>query len=134
MDHDEPLFAKLGVTGAMLPLPDDVWERALSIALDPNTPAVDADLVPEMDDDPVVPDDGEIVLYDDVNDALVDSPDDLEGPLDAGDDNGAATSAGEAAPDLGVGGFDDEAGAFEPTVDDGDFDSENGPDLGGDLY
>ncbi|MFD4268201.1 hypothetical protein [Rhodococcus sp. NPDC058481] len=131
MDHDEPLFAELGVMGTMPALPDDVWERALSTALDPTTAAVDPDLVPEMDDDPVVPEDDEIILYDDADDVLLDSPDDLSGPLDT-DDDFAVGSAGDAAPDLGA--DDLETGAFEPTVDDGDFDSDGGLDLGGDLY
>lgn len=63
--NDDKLFTELGVIDALPALPDDVWERALSVALDPTTPPVDADLVPEMDDLPVIPDDeDEIVLYD----------------------------------------------------------------------
>lgn len=44
------------------PLPDEVWERTLSVAFDPDT-VVDADLVPEQDALPIVPDD-EIDLVD----------------------------------------------------------------------
>ncbi|GAA4479441.1 hypothetical protein GCM10023094_24570 [Rhodococcus olei] len=119
MNDDEPLFAGSGA-GALPPVPEDVWERALSVALDPATPAVDADLVPEMDDDPVVPDDDGIVL---VDDDLLEGDDDLppgddvaavpvddgehprldDDSVDTGDDFGDlpdVTDDGAAEPDL----------------------------------
>ncbi|MGW6695073.1 hypothetical protein ACWF62_15005 [Rhodococcus sp. NPDC054953] len=133
MDPDEPLLTTLA--DAMPPLPDDVWERVLSVALDPTTEAVDPDLVPEMDDTPVIPDDdGEIILddaddslaadddaavdLDDANDAInAGDSDDLDLPVDHGD---------SLAPDLSV-------DAVDLTTDDG-FDGGAGPDIGGDLY
>jgi hypothetical protein len=131
MNNDESLFAQLGVAGTMPPLPDEVWERVLSIALDPTTPAVDPELVPEMDDLPVVPDDGDIVLYDDTDDApLVDAShdslvDDVDG-LDVGEVDEVP------APDVIV---DHEMGTFDVTGDEHpDLTVDDGPDLGGDLY
>ena len=51
------------LAGDLPPLPDEVWNRALDAAFDPDA-AADSDLVPEMDDHPVVPDDEDIVLDD----------------------------------------------------------------------
>lgn len=68
MTDNESFLASLGVTDAVQPLPDQVWEQILAVALDPTTPSVDTDLVPEQDDVPVVLDDadgGDIVLEDD---------------------------------------------------------------------
>ncbi|MFE7421719.1 hypothetical protein [Rhodococcus sp. NPDC057529] len=62
---DDSVLAALGVSGALPPVPDEVWARALEVALDPTTAPVDADLVPDMDDVPVVPEDDEIILLDD---------------------------------------------------------------------
>ncbi|MDH6284664.1 hypothetical protein [Prescottella agglutinans] len=134
MDSDESLLRTLGMADAMPPLPDDVWERALSIALDPTTPAVDADLVPEMDDIPVVPDDdGEIVLDDDTDvddggpghhDLAVDHHDfavDHDG-LD-GDHHDLAVDHHD---------LDGDAGHHDLAMDHTTFDDT--PDLGGDLY
>ncbi|MGO4205174.1 hypothetical protein AB4Z09_26245 [Rhodococcus sp. TAF43] len=121
----------------MPPLPDDVWERALSVALDPTTPAADADLVPDMDDIPVVPDDdGEIVLDDDTDTALLD------------DDGGDLGALHGDIDDQDLDGAGDIDGAFfDPAVTDadittadlpdlalGDSTFDDGPDLGGDLY
>ena len=43
--------------GDLPPLPDEVWNRTLDAAFD-------SDLVPEMDDRPIVPDDEDLVLDD----------------------------------------------------------------------
>lgn len=136
MNPDESLLRTLADT--MPPLPDDVWERALSIALDPTTPTADADLVPDMDDIPVVPDDdGEIVLDDDDTAApLLDddggNPGDLHGDTDdqdidgAGDIDGAFFDPAATDADITTADLPDLA------LDDSTFD--DGPDLGGDLY
>ncbi len=141
MDADESLLTTLGMADAMPPLPDDVWERALSIALDPTTPDADADLVPDMDDIPVVPDesgifpddDGEIVLDDDIDAPVLGDdggePGDLHGDTDAQD----LDEAGDI--DIDSAFFDQAATADDVTT--GDL-----PDLGlddtafgdGDLY
>lgn len=68
MTDNESFLASLGVTVAAPPLPDQVWEQILAVALDPTTATIDADLVPEQDDVPVALDDVEssdIVLHDD---------------------------------------------------------------------
>lgn len=68
MTDNESFLASLGVTVAAPPLPDQVWEQILSVALDPTTAAIDTDLVPEQDDVPVALDDVEgsdILLQDD---------------------------------------------------------------------
>lgn len=139
MTDDTPLFTQWGVTAAMPPLPDDVWERALSIALDPTTPPVDDDLVPEMDEVPIVPDDdGEIVLYDDTDDApspatshdtIDDDPDGPHPHDDELDTGGTALGHGDPPTvhedtvplDLGLTDHPDD------TLDDG-------PNLGHDLF
>lgn len=84
-------------------LPDQVWERALDIATDPGTAAVDISLIPDGDDiDP------EVVTADslDLDPALdpvdLDSAADLDGaggtdPALIDDDNGEPVSD-EAAP------------------------------------
>lgn len=121
MNDDEPLFAGSGA-GALPPVPDGVWERALSVALDPATPAVDADLVPEMDDDPVVPDDDGIVLVDDDllegDDDLPPGDDSADLQVDGGehpqlaDDTDDAVDTGDDFEDLPGGG----GGAGEPDL------------------
>lgn len=65
MTDDESLLASLGVTSALPPLPDAVWDRILEVALDPTSDIIDADLVPEQDDLPAIPVDEDIVLIDD---------------------------------------------------------------------
>lgn len=134
MDADESLLTTLGMADAMPPLPDDVWERALSIALDPTTPAADADLVPDMDDIPAVPDDdGEIVL-DDAVDAPVLGDDggdlgDLHGDTDGQDLDEA-------------GDIDIDSAFFDQAATPDDITTGDLPDLGlddtafgdGDLY
>ncbi|WP_137875443.1 hypothetical protein [Rhodococcus sp. Q] len=130
MDNDDPLFAALG---ELPPMPDGLWERALSVALDPNTPPIDPDLVPEMDDEPVFPDDKDgVVLFDE--DAVGDAPDsdaalDTDLTLDDSD-------ADELFPDLTVGDDHSATTAFDPVIDDGGFDPglDPGVDLGGDLH
>ncbi|TQF74605.1 hypothetical protein FK531_00380 [Rhodococcus spelaei] len=143
MDQDDPLLTTLGLTDALPPLPDDVWERALTIALDPTTPAVDADLVPEMDDTPVVPDDDEIVLDDDTDGLLLD--DDTDGPeLDAGDasDGSVRHDSDSDDHDLPVdhGGSiqhdsdHDELPGYHGGIDHHDSDAVDLGDFGGDVY
>ncbi|ORI26015.1 hypothetical protein [Rhodococcus sp. 1168] len=65
MTDDESLLASLGVTSALPPLPDAVWDRILEVALDPTSDIIDTDLVPEQDDLPAMPVDEDIVLIDD---------------------------------------------------------------------
>jgi len=72
---DDSVLAALGVSGALPPVPDDVWARALEVALDPTTAPVDTDLVPDMDDVPVVPEDDDIILIDDDTDLDTDGDD-----------------------------------------------------------
>lgn len=135
MNLDESLLRTLADT--MPPLPDDVWDRALSIALDPTTPAADADLVPDMDDIPVVPnDDGEIVLDDDTDTPVLDdhggNPGDLHSDTDDQDHDeaGAIDTAffDQAAADADI------TTADLPDLAVGDATFDDGPDLGGDLY
>ena len=79
---DDSVLAALGVSGALPPVPDEVWARALEVALDPTTAPVDADLVPDMDDVPVVPEDDEIILLDDGDDGDEADEDDLDTDAD----------------------------------------------------
>ncbi len=72
---DDSVLAALGVSGALPPVPDDVWARALEVALDPTTAPVDTDLVPDMDDVPVLPEDDDIILIDDDTDLDTDGDD-----------------------------------------------------------
>ncbi|MFC4605828.1 hypothetical protein [Rhodococcus kronopolitis] len=131
MDDDESLFTGSEAAGAMPPVPEDVWARALAAALDPAAPAVDADLVPEIDDEPVVPyDDGDIVLVDD-EDVLDD-----DGTEDVVLDDGDPVFDDDPlpAPDLGDAGVSgqDTAGAFDPQEADLHHDAGD-PDPGFDL-
>lgn len=137
MDLDESLLRTLGMADTMPPLPDDVWDRALSIALDPTTPAADADLVPDMDDIPVVPDDdGEIVLDDDTDTPVIDDQGGDPGNLHADTDDQDLVQAADI-----------DTAFFDPAATDGDITTvdlpdlalddttfDDGPDLGGDLY
>lgn len=144
MDKDDPLFAALG---ELPPMPDGLWERALSVALDPNTPPVDPDLVPEMGDEPVFPDDEDgVVLFDE--DADVDAPDsdvaldtdvvldDSDGPDGSDVVLDDSDGSDELFPDLSVGGDPSFTSAFDPAADNGGFDPglDPGADLGGDLH
>jgi hypothetical protein len=58
------------LAGHLPPLPDEVWNRTLDAAFAPDA-AVDSDLVPEMDDRPIVPDDEDLVLDDTALDGIV---------------------------------------------------------------
>ncbi|BDB60600.1 MULTISPECIES: hypothetical protein [Rhodococcus] len=78
-------------------LPDQVWERALDIATDPGTAAVDISLIPDDEIDP------EVVTVDSLDlDPVLDSDADLAGAggtdpaLD--DANSEPSSGDEAAP------------------------------------
>ncbi|WP_124390835.1 hypothetical protein [Rhodococcus wratislaviensis] len=73
-DHD-PLLESLGLSTEDTPVPDDVWNRALEVALDPQTPEADGSLVPEMNDTPVVPEDELILDLGDIDDGDSDSGD-----------------------------------------------------------
>lgn len=131
MDDDESLFTGSEAAGALPPVPDDVWARALAAALDPAAPTADADLVPEMDDEPVVPDDDGIVLVDD--DGVLDDDGTEEVVLDDGD----SVFDEPATPDLddaGVSG-EDPASAFDPHEPDHHHDPVDpvDPDPGYDL-
>jgi hypothetical protein len=74
MTDDRPSPSLGDILGDLPPLPDSVWERTLATAFDPDV-AVDADLVPEMTDVPVVPEDDEIELAELLlDDPLLDDP------------------------------------------------------------
>ncbi|WP_370185309.1 hypothetical protein [Rhodococcus wratislaviensis] len=124
---DDSVLAALGVSGALPPVPDDVWARALEIALDPTTAPVDADLVPDTDDVPVVPEDDDIILLDDDTDLDTDADDgnvpnpDLD--TDAADDPDLDLPAGQ---DLDLG--DD---SVDPSTLGADDPADLGIDLGG---
>lgn len=94
-DTDQNLWDALGLTPEDVtePMPDGVWEAAIAHAVDPNTPEVDAQLVPGAGDELMTGDelDGEIIVDDldqdwngDNHDAYVDGQDDIDEPeLDA---------------------------------------------------
>ncbi|RZL82975.1 MAG: hypothetical protein EOP76_22395 [Variovorax sp.] len=121
---DDSVLAALGVSGALPPVPDDVWARALEVALDPTTAPVDTDLVPDMDDVPVVPEDDDIILLDDDTD--LDTDGDVPGPdlnTDADVDTDLDLPAGQDF-DLG----DD---SVDPSILGADDPADLGIDLGG---
>ncbi|WP_244461474.1 hypothetical protein [Rhodococcus sp. ZPP] len=127
---DDSVLAALGVSGnALPPVPDEVWARALEIALDPTTAPVDPGLVPDVDDVPVVPEDDEIILLDDDTDLDTDGDGashvtDLDTDTAAGaDDPDVDHPAGE---DLLLG--DD---SVDPTLLGADDPADPGIDLGG---
>ncbi|WP_257014809.1 hypothetical protein [Rhodococcus sp. ACPA1] len=116
---DDSVLAALGVSGALPPVSDEVWARALEVALDPTTAPVDTDLVPDMDDVPVVPEDDDIILLDDDTDGDdgnvpgpeldtdADADTDLDLPagqdFDLGDDSADPSTLGADDPtDLGI--------------------------------
>ncbi|WP_060653380.1 hypothetical protein [Rhodococcus pyridinivorans] len=82
-------------------LPDQVWERALDIATDPGTAAVDISLIPDDDEiDPEVVTVGSLDLdpaLDPASDADLDSADGSD-PALIDDDNGEPVSDDEVAP------------------------------------
>ncbi|GGC69880.1 hypothetical protein IEU95_01730 [Hoyosella rhizosphaerae] len=49
--REDPLADLLGIEAELPALTDAVWDNALRVATDPNTPALGDHLVPEMDDD-----------------------------------------------------------------------------------
>lgn len=126
---DDSVLAALGVSGALPPVPDEVWARALEVALDPTTAPVDTDLVPDMDDVPVVPEDDDIILLDDDTDLDTDGDDgnvpgpDLDTDADADTDTDLDLHAGQDF-DLG----DDSA---DPSTLGADDPTDLGIDLGG---
>ncbi|WP_249353597.1 hypothetical protein [Rhodococcus sp. USK13] len=118
---DDSVLAALGVSGSALPpVPDDVWARALEIALDPTTALADSDLVPDMDDVPVVPEDDDLILLDDELDT------DGDGGVTALD-----TDTGEPDFDLPAGEdlLDDDS--VDPSTLGVDDPADPGIDLGG---
>jgi hypothetical protein len=129
---DDSVLAALGVSGSALPpVPDDVWARALEIALDPTTAPVDPGLVPDVDDVPVVPEDDDLILLDDDTDLDTD-----------GDGSGHATGLNrDIDPDVGADGTDVDLPAGEdlllgddsvdPTLLGVDDPADPGIDLGG---
>ncbi|QHE73345.1 hypothetical protein GFS60_07004 (plasmid) [Rhodococcus sp. WAY2] len=124
---DDSVLAALGVSGnALPPVPDEVWARALEIALDPTTAPVDPGLVPDLDDIPVVSEDDEIILLDDDTDLDTDGHvtglnHDIDTDVDA-DDPDVNLPAGE---DL----FGDDSA--DPTLLGVDDPADPGIDLGG---
>ncbi|MDH6287972.1 hypothetical protein [Rhodococcus opacus] len=123
---DDSVLAALGVSGALPPVPDDVWARALEVALDPTTAPVDADLVPDMDDVPVVSEDDDIILLDDTDLDTDDGDGDIPNPdldTDADDDPDLDLPAGHDF-DLG----DD---SLDPSTLGADDPADLGIDLGG---
>jgi hypothetical protein len=135
MTDDEQSPSLGDLLGDLPPLPDTVWERLLATALDPNTPG-DADLVPEMTDVPVLPDDEpelDGALLDDT-DTPVDHDDQSTPPLHHTDDHhhhdgGSGVPAGdELQVDLDLDHLGtDPSDTPEPHPDD----DLGGPDLGG---
>ena len=95
------------LAGDLPPLPDEVWNRTLDAAFAPDA-AVDSDLVPEMDDRPIVPDDEDLVLDDTALDGIVlddEAPNladgDSESDLLLADDLGIDTDGAGPGDDLG---------------------------------
>ncbi|MHA4854543.1 hypothetical protein L1080_034185 [Rhodococcus sp. MSC1_016] len=126
---DDSVLAALGVSGSALPpVPDDVWARALEIALDPTTAPVDPGLVPDLDDIPVVPEDDEIILLDDDTDLDTDG-DDTDGVVpDLGTDVDAD------GPDVDLPAGEDlllSDDSVDPTLLGVDDPADPGIDLGG---
>ncbi|MFE3289415.1 hypothetical protein [Rhodococcus sp. NPDC059234] len=118
MNDDESLFAE-SRADALPPLPEDVWERALSVALDPATPAVDADLVPEMDDDPVVPDDDIVLVDDELSAGEHLLPGDHTADLPVDDDEPLRLDDDDTDTDTGLGDLGDatDVGVHDPGPD-----------------
>lgn len=121
------------LAGDLPPLPDEVWSRALDAAFDPDA-TVDSDLVPEMDDRPLVPDDEDLVLddtmLDDIaldddtelhDDAIDDTPHPADGDIDSD----------ELLPDLGI--APDDTGSGDDSGDHLDIDLERFDEPGDDL-
>ena len=89
------------LVGDLPPLPDEVWNRTLDAAFAPDA-AVDSDLVPEMDDRPIVPDD--TVLDDTVPDGTVlDDEDTVLADGDSESDHLLADDLGIDTDDAGPG-------------------------------
>ena len=95
------------LAGDLPPLPDEVWNRTLDAAFAPDA-AVDSDLVPEMDDRPIVPDDEDLspddtaldgIVLDDEAPHLADG--DSESDLLLADDLGIDTDDAGPGDDLG---------------------------------
>lgn len=55
MNDDEPFLLSLGLHAEDIDAPDSAWQGALSAAFDPETAAPAGDVVPVMEDTPVVP-------------------------------------------------------------------------------
>ena len=128
-DHDRSLWELLGIDPATTvpPVADDAWERALHIAMDPDTPPIGDDLVPS--DDPV---DGG---FDEVDPVAVDV--DLD---DVRDDPGHGTGSDDTEfGDTGFvdTGFDntgfDDTGFGDTALDDGGYDDAGHHNIGGDA-
>jgi hypothetical protein len=100
---DQNLWDALGLTPEDVsePMPEGVWEAAIAHAVDPNTPEVDAQLVPGAGDELMTGDDldGEIIVddldqdwnghHDTYGDGQDEVPDDIDEPdldADAGTD------------------------------------------------
>lgn len=94
MTDDQPSPTLRDLTGDLPPLPDEVWERTLAAAFDPDA-AVDADLVPEQDDLPVTAGDDDLD-FDLDNGILLDDTDAAEY---RGDDAGSAGQDGHHGDD-----------------------------------
>ncbi|NLE78665.1 MAG: hypothetical protein GX610_03630 [Rhodococcus sp.] len=62
MEDSESLLKALGIATEGVDVPDEVWAKAVAGATDPDAPVADAGLVPDMDDEPVVPDDEDLIL------------------------------------------------------------------------
>lgn len=127
------------LAGDLPPLPDEVWSRALDAAFDPDA-TVDSDLVPEMGDRPLVPDDEDLVLDDTMldddtelddtaldddtvlhEDAIDDTPHPADGDIDSD----------ELLPDLGI--APDDTGSGDDSVHHLDIDLEPFDEPGEDL-
>lgn len=150
-DQHPPTLRDLA--GDLPPLPDGVWEHTLAVAFDPDT-LVDAELVPEPDERPGVPDD---VPYLDLDTAeldavdlhggvlLDDSGDRTEDPCDtdtshshgAGDHEGGDSVDGASGDgldiDLGAGVGDTDPGEYSHHASGHELDHDLGVHPGDDL-
>lgn len=90
MDNtDESLWKALGLSADdfIEPLPDDVWDAAIAHAVDPNTPQIDPEIVPALDDPNLTDASADEVSLHDPDDSL--APDHHLGAddqLDVGED------------------------------------------------
>ncbi len=101
MTDDQPSPTLRDLTGDLPPLPDEVWERTLAAAFDPDA-AADADLVPEQDDLPVTAGENDLdlgILLDDTDTADEHRGDHHDGAGHDGEDTGPTGQGGHHGDD-----------------------------------